>query len=211
LQRQTQLLSLKSIAQALNLHAETLLTENPSHTGWIEVICGSMFSGKTEELIRRINRVLIAKQSVKVFKPLVDNRYHATDIVSHSDLSKGGIAIQSANEIMDNIAPNDVICIDEAQFFGEEIVTVCQELANKRHRVVVAGLDTDSKGRPFGYMPQLMAIAEYVSKLHAICSVCGSMANYTYRKAEHTTDILIGASEVYEARCRNCFNDKART
>jgi len=184
--------------------------ENPKHIGWIEVICGSMFSGKTEELIRRVNRALIAKQSVKIFKPAVDNRYHSTDIVSHSESSKTGIAIRSPSEIMDKIQPNDVICIDEAQFFEAEIVEICHYLAINNHRVIVAGLDMDSKGRPFGFMPQLMAIAEFVSKLHAICSVCGNMAHHTYRKSSDDNNILIGAFESYEARCRSCFNEKVQ-
>lgn len=189
------------------MHDEFLLQENPHQIGWVEVICGSMFSGKTEELIRRINRVLIAKQTVKVFKPIVDNRFHDSDIVSHSDLSKKGIAITSPYQIVEKVQHNDVICIDEAQFFGSELLEVCQQLANCRHRIIVAGLDTDSKGRPFGFMPQLMAMAEYVTKLHAICSVCGNMANYTFRKSSVDHDILIGASDIYEARCRNCFNE----
>lgn len=187
---------------------EYLLQENPNHTGWIEVICGSMFSGKTEELIRRINRVVIARQTVKIFKPAIDNRYHESDIVSHSELSKGGIAIVNATEIIPYIKKGDVIAIDEAQFFNAEIIDVCLHLANQKHRVIVAGLDTDSKGRPFGFMPQLMAMAEFVSKLHAICSVCGSMASFTYRIADETNEIYIGAHEAYEARCRNCFHKK---
>lgn len=182
--------------------------ENPTHVGWIEVICGSMFSGKTEELIRRINRALIAKQTVKIFKPIVDNRYHSSDIVSHSETSKSGMAITSAHEILGHIMANDVICIDEAQFFDSDIVAICQQLADKKHRVIVAGLDMDSKGRPFGFLPQLMAVAEFVTKLHAICSVCGNMANHTFRKSQNDADILIGASEIYEARCRTCFNLK---
>ncbi len=182
--------------------------ENPSHIGWIEVICGSMFSGKTEELIRRINRVLIAKQTVKTFKPKVDNRYHESSIVSHRENSQEAIAVTSASEIPDFIKNGDVVAIDEVQFFGPEIVNVCLELAKKKHRVILAGLDMDSKGRPFGPMPQLISIAEFVSKLHAICSVCGNMANFTYRKTAENCDILIGASETYEARCRNCFTEK---
>ena len=185
-----------------------LLQENPNHIGWIEVICGSMFSGKTEELIRRINRVLIAKQTVKIFKPAIDTRYHKSDIVSHTENSKGGIAIENAAEIITYVKPGDIVAIDEAQFFNSEIIDVCQHLANQKHRVIVAGLDTDSKGRPFGFMPQLMAMAEFVSKLHAICSVCGNMAAFTYRTAEETSSIFIGANEAYEARCRNCFNKK---
>ena len=183
------------------------INENPSHTGWIEVICGSMFSGKTEELIRRINRVLIAKQPIKIFKPKIDTRYHDSDIVSHSELSKKGIAIESPLEILDKVKNGDVIAIDEAQFFTNELVDVCIQLAKNKHRVIVAGLDMDSKGRPFGQMPQIMAMAEYVSKLHAICTVCGSMANFTYRTSTENSDILIGASEAYEARCRNCFSE----
>jgi len=183
------------------------INENPSHTGWIEVICGSMFSGKTEELIRRINRVLIAKQPIKIFKPKIDTRYHESDIVSHSDVSKKGIAIHSAFEILDLVVQGDVVAIDETQFFGPEIVAVCIQLAKNKHRVIVAGLDMDSQGRPFGQMPQIMAIAEYVSKLHAICTVCGNMANFTYRTSAENSDILIGAYEAYEARCRNCFTE----
>lgn len=192
------------------LSDDFLVHENPKHIGWIEVICGSMFSGKTEELIRRINRALIAKQSVKIFKPIIDNRYHNSDIVSHRENSKAGVPIQRASEILDKIQPNDVVCIDEAQFFEAEIVEICLLLANKRHRVIVAGLDMDSKGRPFGFMPQLMSIAEFVSKLHAICSVCGNMAHHTYRKSSDENDILIGAFESYEARCRSCFNEKTQ-
>jgi thymidine kinase len=183
-----------------------VMNENPSHIGWIEVICGSMFSGKTEELIRRVNRILIAKQTVKVFKPKIDNRYHPTDIVSHSEWSKEAIAIQTPTEILDHIQSGDSIAIDEAQFFGNELVQISQQLANQKHRVIVAGLDTDSEGRPFGPMPQLMAVAEFVSKLHAICSVCGKTANHTYRKTkENQQSVFIGAAEHYEARCRNCF------
>lgn len=192
------------------LHSPTddfMAHEAPGRPGWVEVVCGSMFSGKTEELIRRINRAIIAKQIVKIFKPSVDNRYHESNIVSHNELSKNGLAIGSAAEIVEKVQPFDVVAIDEAQFFGQELLEVCQHLANQQHRVIVAGLDTDSKGRPFGVMPQLMAQAEFVTKLHAICSVCGNMANFTYRKAKHNdNDIFIGASEAYEARCRSCFN-----
>ena len=187
---------------------EYYFQENPNHLGWIEVICGSMFSGKTEELIRRINRAVIAKQPVKIFKPIIDTRYHASDIVSHTENSKQGTAIQKATEIIALVKKGDIIAIDECQFFGEEILDVCAHLANQKHRVIVAGLDSDSKGKPFGYMPQLMAMAEFVSKLHAICSVCGSMASFTYRTAGEADAILIGAGESYQARCRNCFNKK---
>jgi len=190
-----------------NESSENFFTiENHRHTGWVEVICGSMFSGKTEELIRRINRALIAKQTVRIFKPKIDNRYHPSDIVSHSELSKEAIAIETANELLAYIQPNDVVAIDEAQFFSLELLAICQKLANNKHRVIVAGLDTDFKGEPFGPVPQLMAMAEFVTKLHAICTTCGNMANFTYRISNEDKSRLVGAADTYEARCRNCFN-----
>lgn len=174
-------------------------------TGWIEVICGSMFSGKTEELIRRIRRAEYARQKVLVFKPAIDNRYDDTNIVSHSRMQAPSIPINDITEALDYITDDAVVvAIDEAQFFGAEIVSVCNQLADRGLRVIVAGLDQDYKGEPFGYMPQLLAIAEYVTKNLAICVVCGNPANRTQRTIHKGDQILVGSTEAYEARCRNC-------
>lgn len=174
--------------------------------GWIEVVCGSMFSGKTEELIRRLNRARIARQKVEIFKPAVDTRYHETEIVSHNSSSIASTPVQSSLNILlmqhDNA---DVIGIDEAQFFDEEIVYVCQTLAEQGKRVIVAGLDMDYLGVPFGPMPRLMAIAEYVTKVHAICMVCGDLASYSFRKTTNNSLVMLGEHDTYEARCRHCF------
>lgn len=177
--------------------------------GTIEVICGSMFSGKSEELIRRVRRVQIARKKVEIFKPLIDNRYHIQYIYSHNGSKVEAICIEHAADILKKIKPDtDVIAIDEAQFFNDEIVSICQVLADQGKRVIVAGLDQDFRGEPFGPMPQLLAIAEYVDKLHAICMVCGRPATRTQRLVNgqpadyHDPTILIGAKESYEARCR---------
>lgn len=176
-----------------------------NHTGWIEVICGSMFSGKTEELIRRIRRAEYARQKVLVFKPVIDNRYDKVNIVSHSQMQAPSIPIDDASEILGYLTDDvKIIAIDEAQFFSENIVAICNELADKGYRVIVAGLDQDYKGEPFGYMPQLLAIAEYVTKNLAICVVCGNPANRTQRTIHKGDQILVGSTEAYEARCRNC-------
>ncbi|WP_266362995.1 thymidine kinase [Tellurirhabdus rosea] len=180
----------------------------PPHlrTGWIEVICGSMFSGKTEELIRRLNRALIARLSVRIFKPAVDTRYHEKHIVSHNANTVESIPVRSAHEILELAGDCEVVGIDEAQFFGDkEIVEVCNRLANEGKRVILAGLDMDFEGNPFGCMPQLMAIAEYVTKVHAICVVCGDIASYSYRLVPSREKVLLGETDSYEARCRNCF------
>ncbi len=178
---------------------------NVKPTGWIEVICGSMFSGKTEELIRRIRRAEYAKQNVIVFKPVLDNRYDETNIVSHSQMKAPSIPINHAEEIRSYITEDmEVVAIDEAQFFDASIIDVCNELANKGKRVIVAGLDQDYRGIPFGFMPQLMAIAEYVTKNLAICLRCGNPANRTQRTVHSDEQILVGSTEAYEARCRNC-------
>jgi thymidine kinase len=174
-------------------------------TGWIEVICGCMFSGKTEELIRRLQRARIAKQHVEIFKPTVDTRYHQDDIVSHNDNSIRSTPIQFAADMYLLTGPCDVVGIDEAQFFDEELVAVCAKLAQSGKRVVVAGLDMDSFGKPFGPMPTLMAIAEYVTKVQAICTVCGSPASYSFRKTDSQTQVALGAGDQYEARCRKHF------
>jgi len=173
--------------------------------GWIEVICGSMFSGKTEELIRRLKRAKIAKQSVAIFKPAIDVRYDVQNIVSHDEQSIPSTPVESASNIMILGDGYDVVGIDEAQFFDDYLVDVCNYLANRGTRVIVAGLDMDYLGRPFGPMPQLMAIAEYVTKLHAICVRCGNIAHYSYRLVANEKQILLGEKETYQPLCRDCY------
>ena len=180
------------------------------HTGWVEVICGSMFSGKSEELIRRVRRTQFAKQNIMVFKPDIDDRYSVTEVVSHNGTSVIAIPVSNTTQILQTVhADIDVVAIDEAQFFDHDIIRTAQQLANSGHRVIVAGLDQDFRGEPFGPMPQLMAIAEQVTKLHAVCSVCGSPASRTQRLINGEPAcyddpiILVGAAEAYEARCRH--------
>ena len=165
-----------------------------------------MFSGKTEELIRLLNRAKIARQKIQIFKPALDKRYHEENIVSHNDNSIPSIPVQSAQQISDLAQNCEVVGIDEAQFFDEGIVEVCDQLANSGKRVIVAGLDMDYKGKPFGCMPQLMAIAEYVTKVHAVCMVCGEVASHSYRLSPSNERVLLGETDLYEARCRRCFN-----
>ncbi|CAM4168929.1 thymidine kinase [Lederbergia lenta] len=179
-------------------------------SGWIEVICGSMFSGKSEELIRRVRRTQFAKQSIMVFKPQLDDRYSVTEVVSHNGTSVMAQPIAASAEILKEVqADIDVVAIDEAQFFDEGIIEVAQQLADSGHRVIIAGLDQDFRGEPFGPMPSLMSMAEQVTKLHAVCAVCGSPASRTQRlingKPACYGDpvILVGAAESYEARCRH--------
>ncbi|MBC2838089.1 thymidine kinase [Robiginitalea sp. SC105] len=181
-------------------------TVNPKEQfGWIEVICGSMFSGKTEELIRRLRRAQFARQKVEIFKPIVDTRYHEEMVVSHDENEIRSTPVPAAANIR-LLADNcDVVGIDEAQFFDDEIVTVCNDLANKGIRVVVAGLDMDFKGNPFGPMPALMATAEYVTKVHAICTRTGNLANYSYRKSMNDRLVLLGETEEYEPLSRGAF------
>jgi thymidine kinase len=176
----------------------------PRNTGWIEVVCGCMFSGKTEELIRRLRRAQIAKQKVIVFKPKIDIRYSPEHIVSHSEQSLDAKVIEDANEILTLVGDSQVIGIDEGQFFKANIVDVCNQLANQGKRVIVAGLDQDYKGNPFEPMPQLLAIAEYITKTLAICVVCGNPADRTQRKTEQHERVVVGAKDLYEARCRYC-------
>ena len=176
-------------------------------TGWIEVICGSMFSGKTEELIRRLNRATIARQKVEIFKPAIDKRYHEQNVVSHSEQSIRSTPVNTAEEILLFAGECTVVGIDEAQFFDINIVDVCNKLANSGKRVIVAGLDMDFQGVPFGAMPQLMAMAEFVTKVHAICVVCGEIAQYSYRKSPSQDKVLLGETDSYEARCRKCFGE----
>ena len=165
-----------------------------------------MFSGKTEELIRRLNRARIAKLSVRIAKPAIDTRYDAEHIVSHSAQTIESVPVQKASDILALAGDAEVVGIDEAQFFDSDITTVCQTLANQGKRVVVAGLDMDFAGQPFGCMPQLMAIAEYVTKVHAICVVCGDIAQHSYRLVPSQERVLLGETDSYEARCRRCFN-----
>ncbi|NAS12442.1 thymidine kinase [Poritiphilus flavus] len=173
--------------------------------GWIEVICGSMFSGKTEELIRRLRRAQFAKQKVEIFKPIVDTRYDQDRVVSHDENEIRSTPVPAAANIRILADDCEVVGIDEAQFFDDEIVTVCNDLANRGVRVVVAGLDMDFKGNPFGPMPALMATAEYVTKVHAICTRTGNLANYSFRKSDNDKLVLLGETEDYEPLSRAAF------
>ena len=176
----------------------------PKDTGWIEVITGCMFSGKTEELIRRLRRAEIAKQKVKIFKPLIDTRYSDKSIVSHNEQSLPSILIKDINEVLDQSDDAQVVAIDEAQFFSADITKVCNKLALNGKRVIVAGLDQDFRGVPFEPMPQLLAIAEYITKQLAICVECGNPADKTQRKTASSERVIVGAADIYEARCRQC-------
>lgn len=174
--------------------------------GWIEVICGSMFSGKTEELIRRLKRAEFAKMKVEIFKPAIDIRYDETKVVSHDSNTIRSTPVESSGNILLLATDVDVIGIDEAQFFDEELVNVCNQLAANGVRVIVAGLDMDYKGKPFGIMPSLLAIAEYVTKVHAICMHCGDIANHSHRLSTSDKLVLLGETESYQPLCRNCYN-----
>ncbi len=176
--------------------------------GWIEVICGSMFSGKTEELIRRLNRAFIAQQKVEIFKPIVDKRYSAKDIVSHNENIIQSTPVHFANDILLSASQYEVIGIDEVQFFDDNVVDVAIQLANDGKRVIAAGLDMDFMGRPFSPMDKLMSIAEYITKVHAICMNCGNMASYSYRRTKSAKKVVLGEKDIYEALCRKCFYEK---
>jgi thymidine kinase len=177
--------------------------------GWIEVITGSMFSGKSEELIRRLRRAQIARQRVQVFKPEFDNRYAEDHIVSHSDIRLPSRSVASARALLDAVdADCEVVGIDEGQFFDLELPMICNTLADSGKRVIVAGLDQDYLGKPFEPMPQLLAIAEYITKTLAICMVCGNPANHTQRLVANSERVLLGAQGTYEARCRHCFDPR---
>lgn len=178
------------------------------HHGWIEVICGSMFSGKTEELIRRLKRAELAMSDLLLFKPRVDTRYGAVQVVSHTGAALDAYSVETTEEILALSAGVKVIGIDEAQFFDASLVDVCSSIANKGARVIVAGLDMDFSGKPFGPIPDLMAIAEYVTKVHAICVTCGNLAHYSKREGDNQNQILIGAKEAYKPLCRVCYNSK---
>ncbi len=186
-------------------------TVNPQkHTGWIEVICGSMFSGKTEELIRRLRRAQFARQSVEIFKPMIDRRYSEDDVVSHDQNSIRSTPVESSGNILLYSDGVDVVGLDEAQFFDAGIVEVCNELANRGTRVIVAGLDMDFKGQPFGPMPYLMATAEYVTKVHAICVRTGNLAQYSHRKIPQPGQVFLGARDEYEPLSRAAFHEERR-
>ena len=181
-------------------------TNKQKRQGWIEVIAGSMFSGKTEELLRRLKRARIAKLNVEIFKPLVDQRYSESDVVSHDANSIRCTPVESSGNIMLLSSNTDVVGIDEAQFFDHGLIEVCNTLAAQGLRVIVAGLDMDFKGKPFGPMPGLMACAEYVTKVHAICVRCGDLAQHSFRLKASEKLVEVGASESYEAVCRSCYN-----
>lgn len=183
-------------------------TKNHSKSGWIEVICGSMFSGKTEELIRRLRRAIIARQKVEIFKPIVDTRYDVNRVVSHDETSIHSTPVQTSSQILLLANDFDVIGIDEAQFFDMELANVCNQLARSGIRVIVAGLDMDFLGKPFGPIPSLLATAEYVTKVHAICIECGELANYSYRKGSDGVLVVLGEKDIYEPLCRKHFDEK---
>ncbi len=175
-----------------------------ANRGWIEVICGSMFSGKTEELIRRLKRVKIANLKAEIFKPSIDIRYDEIKIVSHDENTIQSTPVDNSQTILLLAQGVDVVGIDEAQFFDDQITFVCEQLVLKGIRVIVAGLDMDYRGKPFGQMPNLLAIADYITKLHAICMICGNIANISYRKTAAVGQVLLGEKDIYEPRCRHC-------
>jgi thymidine kinase len=183
-------------------------TKQP-HRGWLEVIVGSMFSGKTEELIRRLRRAQIARQKVQIFKPHIDNRFGVDHIVSHSEMKMPSEEVSASADLLGRVqADTEVVGIDEGQFFDQELPAVCNTLADRGLRVIVAGLDQDYLGKPFEPMPQLLAIAEYITKTLAICMVCGGPANHTQRLVASRERVLVGAQGAYEARCRHCFDPR---
>lgn len=175
-------------------------------SGWIEIICGSMFSGKTEELIRRLKRAKYANQKVEIFKPKKDVRYDETSVVSHDDNAIHSIPVSTSKEILLHLNEIKVIGIDEAQFFDDDLTSICQLLAIRGIRVIVAGLDMDYLGNPFGPIPQLLAVAEYITKVHAICPHCGSLATHSYRLSEESETVVLGEKDKYEPRCRVCYS-----
>ena len=188
-----------------------MFLENPvdhsTRTGWIEVICGSMFSGKTEELIRRLKRAKFAKQKVEIFKPDIDKRYDETNVVSHDSNAILSTPVPTASQILIYANGVDVVGIDEAQFFDNELVNVCNTLASQGVRVIVAGLDMDFLGKPFGPIPALLTSAEYITKVHAICVKCGNLAQFSHRKVANIKLVMLGETETYEPLCRNCYNE----
>ncbi|HNW98320.1 MAG TPA: thymidine kinase [Bacteroidales bacterium] len=189
-----------------------MFLENPIDSskkrGWIEVVCGSMFSGKTEELIRRLKRAKIAKQKVEIFKPAIDIRYDEEQVVSHDKNAIMSTPVPSSSNILLLANDVDVIGIDEAQFFDDELPNVCNQLANRGIRVIVAGLDMDFMGKPFGPIPALLATAEYVTKVHAVCMKCGNLAHISHRTIASNKLVLLGEKDSYEPLCRDCYNEK---
>ncbi len=183
--------------------------ENGVQRGWIEVICGSMFSGKTEELIRRLKRAEFASQRILLVKPKIDNRYHKENVVSHQGTSFEAVTVAQASDILSEWKMEKIVAIDEAQFFDMGLVDVCNQLAKQGIRVIIAGLDMDFQGVPFGPMPHLLAIAEYVTKVHAICVSCGNLAQFSHRTVEDKSQVLVGAVEEYKPLCRTCYNKMA--
>ena len=177
-----------------------------NNTGWVEIICGPMFSGKTEELIRRLKRALIANNILKIFKPVIDNRYSDTHIVSHNNTSIESELIHSSNEILNKSKNADVIGIDEVQFFDDDIIKIVNDLANDGKRVIIAGLDKDYLSKPFGPVSKLLSHAEFITKLNAICITCGDKAFFTKRISNEEKQLLVGEKDKYEALCRHCFN-----
>ncbi len=175
-------------------------------SGWIEVICGSMFSGKTEELIRRLKRAKIANQKTEIFKPRIDTRYDERRVVSHDDNSILAIPLENSRRLLELSKGISVVGIDEAQFFDADLTEICQALALQGKRVIVAGLDMDFRGQPFGPMPQLLAVAEYITKVHAICQHCGNLATHSYRLTAEGEQVVLGEKDMYEARCRTCYH-----
>ena len=180
--------------------------EEGRQNGWIEVICGSMFSGKTEELIRRLKRAEFANQKILLIKPKIDNRYHEENVVSHQGNSFEAICVNKSDEILGIWKKEKVVAIDEGQFFDEGIIDACNALAKKGVRVIVAGLDMDFQGVPFGPMPNLLSIAEYVTKVHAICVSCGNLAQFSHRTVADKEQVLVGAVKEYKPLCRSCYN-----
>ncbi|MEY4287072.1 MAG: hypothetical protein RL511_1158 [Bacteroidota bacterium] len=180
-------------------------TKENGQQGWIEVICGSMFSGKTEELIRRLRRAAFAKQTILLVKPRIDDRYATEAVVSHQGQRLEAKRLASASEVLESWDGEQIVALDEAQFFDEAVIQVCTDLANKGVRVIVAGLDMDFKGIPFGPMPHLMSIAEYVTKVHAVCVHCGKLAQFSHRTVAQTEQVLVGAVEKYQPLCRSCY------
>lgn len=180
--------------------------ENGVQRGWIEVVCGSMFSGKTEELIRRLKRAEFASQKILLVKPQIDDRYHKKNVVSHQGTSFDAITVKESSEILAIWKKEKIVAIDEAQFFDHGLVDICNQLAKKGVRVIIAGLDMDFKGVPFGPMPHLLSIAEYVTKVHAICVSCGNLAQFSHRTVEDKEQVLVGAVEQYKPLCRSCYN-----
>ncbi len=180
------------------------------NTGWVEVIAGAMFSGKTEELIRRLNRAIIARQQVEIFKPVIDTRYHDKYVVSHNETQIRSTPVNFSQDILLLAGNSDVVGIDEAQFFDEHLVDVATKLADQGKRIIIAGLDMDYMGKPFGPMPALMAVAEFVTKVHPICIRCGAIAVYSHRLTMDKNTVVVGERETYEPLCRACYNESEK-